>query len=159
MLRYNKVLIFTLTIIASMFLWLNSARAQRTGSGVGIIVGEPTGLSGKFWVNQISAVDVGLAWSFIDEGSFHVHADYLWHSYNDFRTEDYIAIYYGIGGRIKTSTSGGGRLGVRGTIGLDFFLKDAPFDAFIEAAPIMDLTPKTDLSFNGGVGFRFFFNK
>jgi hypothetical protein len=58
---------------------------------------------------------------------------------------------------MKASQNHGGNLGVRGTIGLDYFVEEAPFDIFIEAAPIMDLTPSTELQFNGGIGFRFFF--
>jgi hypothetical protein len=148
-------LLFSHILIISAF--SSRADAQRSGSGFGIIIGEPTGLSGKFWTSERNAVDVGVAWSFLHEGSFHLHADYLWHSFDVFKSRQPIALFYGIGGRMKASNSHGGILGVRGTIGLDYLVEEAPIDIFIEAAPIMDLTPSTELQFNGGLGFRFFF--
>jgi hypothetical protein len=36
--------------------------------------------------------------------------------------------------------------------------KNAPIDVFIEVAPLLDIIPETDFSFNGGLGVRFFFN-
>jgi hypothetical protein len=156
-LKIHKVVILALSLLAITFSSNNLAAAQKSGSGVGIIIGEPTGLSGKFWTSEKNAVDIGVAWSFVHEGSFHLHADYLWHSFNVFKTNQPIALYYGVGGRMKASRYHGGNLGFRGTIGLDYFVAEAPFDIFIEAAPIMDLTPSTELEFNGGLGFRYFF--
>ena len=151
----SRCLFFLFVLITVAF--GNHAEAQKSGNGFGVIIGEPTGLSGKFWTSEKNAVDVGVVWSFIHEGSFHLHVDYLWHSFDVFKTNQPIALYYGVGGRMKASNSHGGNLGVRGTVGLDYFVADAPIDVFIEAAPIMDLTPSTELQFNGGIGFRFFF--
>jgi hypothetical protein len=36
--------------------------AQADGFGVGIILGEPTGLSGKYWLTEKTAVDAAVAW-------------------------------------------------------------------------------------------------
>ena len=55
----------------------NSASvSQDRGFGLGIIVGEPTGVSMKGWLTATTAVDGGLAWSFVKGTSFHIHADY-----------------------------------------------------------------------------------
>jgi len=131
--------------------------SQDRGFGLGIIIGEPTGISFKGWVNERNAIDGGLAWSFTRNGSVHVHADYLWHSFRVFQTQERIPIYYGIGGRIRTGHNEEAQLGVRVPVGIGYLFKDAPVDLFFEIAPIVDLAPKTELEANAGLGARFWF--
>jgi len=53
--------------------------------GLGIILGEPTGLTFKLWNKQTMAFDAGAAWSFVSGGYFQVHGDLLLHNFNLFR--------------------------------------------------------------------------
>jgi hypothetical protein len=154
-----KKSIFILTILAAMFMANTRAHAQDNGFGVGIIIGEPTGFSGKYWLNSTTAIDGGLAWSFVKGTAFHIHADYLLHSSNIFKPERHLNLYYGGGLRLKTEGNDGARFGVRGVIGVDLFMIGAPVDFFLEAAPVMDFNPSTELTFNGGIGVRWFFGK
>ena len=126
-------------------------------SSAGVIIGEPTGFSFKGWLDSKSAFDAGLAWSFVRGGSFHIHADYLFHSFGVFNTTEKIPLYFGVGGRIKTYKDEDARVGVRGVIGVGYFFKDAPVDLFLEVAPVIDLTPATELQVNAGFGARYFF--
>jgi hypothetical protein len=135
----------------------NDSMSQDKGFGLGVIVGEPTGFSLKSWLSSKTAVDGAVAWSFSRETSFHIHADYLIHSFDEFTTEEKVPLFYGIGGRFKSSKNGDARLGVRGVIGMGFMFRTAPIDLFLEIAPILDFAPDTDLSFNGGFGARYFF--
>src|SRR5690625_1978245 len=57
---------------------------------LGFIVGEPTGISAKFWTSDRAAFDLGFAWSFSVQGSMHIHSHYLSHSYMQ---HPYIALY------------------------------------------------------------------
>lgn len=133
-----------------------SLYAQGDGFGAGLILGEPTGISLKNWLGKKTAFDVGLAWSFEEDGDFHLHADYLWHDFGVFKVRTgRLPLYYGIGGRIKFSDKT--RVGVRGVIGLDYLFKNAPFDIFLEVVPILEVSPGTDFSFNAALGFRYFF--
>lgn len=75
-----------------------SSLAQDRGFGLGVILGEPTGLSGKYWVSSKNAIDGGLAWSFRRSGFFHVHADYLWHFPLKVETDQRFTFYAGVGG-------------------------------------------------------------
>jgi hypothetical protein len=136
--------------------WTPAARAQTKGFGLGVILGEPTGFSFKGWTGPTTAIDAALAWSFVDETTFHVHIDYLWHNAS-ITNKPEMPVYYGIGGRIKTGGHGDDRIGIRGVWGLNYYLPDAPIDLFVELAPILDFSPTTDFSINGGLGARYFF--
>ena len=151
----KSLVVFILTLIS-----LN-IYSQDKGFGIGIIVGEPTGLSFKGWLSSTSAVDAGLAWSFVNQGSLHVHADYLHHIYNVIDiSSGKMPLYVGVGGRIKIKNNKSNtddRIGVRIPFGIDYMFAGAPVDVFLEIVPVLDLTPKTDVSINGGIGFRYFF--
>ena len=54
-----------------------AAQASAGRVGPGVMLGEPTGLDGKLWLNKTHAVDGGLAWSLSEHQPLHLHADYL----------------------------------------------------------------------------------
>ncbi|MEJ2616343.1 MAG: hypothetical protein P8Z35_15410, partial [Ignavibacteriaceae bacterium] len=56
-------------LAAALLLIINSTNAQNRNFGLGIILGEPTGLSAKLTVNHINAFDFAAAWSFKDRGN------------------------------------------------------------------------------------------
>jgi hypothetical protein len=150
------------SLLLFIFIFCISAHSQDKGFGLGIIIGEPTGISLKAWMSKTSAVDAGLAWSFVNEGSAHIHVDYLHHIYDVIKIESgKLPLYVGIGGRIKIKNNKGNndnRVGIRIPLGIDYMFASAPVDIFLEIAPILDLTPETKISVNGGLGFRYFFN-
>lgn len=130
--------------------------SKMEGFGVGIILGEPTGLSFKKWIRPYRAYDVGAAWSFEGKDALHLHMDYLFHN-DDFENVDEgkILVYYGLGARLKLQHES--HFGIRIPFGLTYLLESAPLDFFFEIVPVMDLAPDTDLFFNGGFGIRLFF--
>jgi len=124
--------------------------------GLGIILGEPTGLNCKVWLSDRVAYDAALAWSFGKEGNVHIHADYLLHNYDLIRTaNNYTPIYYGIGARIKSQNDV--VLGMRFPLGIDFRSRRIPIDIFIEIVPAFNIIPETELDLEGGVGVRYYF--
>ncbi len=144
------------------------AQAQDDGFGVGISVGEPTGLSFKGWLDNTRAIDVGLAWSFSENDSLQFHADYLIHDFNMLRPtelEGRMAVYYGLGARIKLSEDNDGRgrnrddtlVGVRIPIGVTYHFPRSPVDLFGEFVPVLDLAPDTDFDLNLAIGARLYF--
>ena len=144
-------------ILAGVFLVMVSVKcvAQDKGFGLGVILGEPTGVSGKSWVSQKNAVDGGLAWSFRGSGSFHIHADYLWHFIGVPQATERFSVYVGVGGRIIAHDES--VIGARFPVGLVWWPKGAPIDVFVEFVPILDLAPASELDANGGIGVRYFF--
>ena len=137
------------------FILTSFAFSQSSGFGIGIIIGEPTGISLKNWTSQNLALDAGVAWAFGRKGALHIHADYLIHEFEMIETKHgQLPVYYGIGGRVLLASDF--RVGVRGVIGLSYLLEEIPLDVFLEIVPIFDLVPRTDLSFNAGIGLRYF---
>jgi len=132
------------------------SQAQDSGFGLGVILGEPTGISFKHWTGYNTALIGAVAWAFGREDAFHLHLDYCIHSFRLIKAERHeIPFYYGIGFRFKDERRD--RLGVRFPLGIIYMFDEAPLDIFLEIVPIFDLAPKTELSFNGAVGIRYFF--
>lgn len=132
--------------------------AQSNGFGLGVILGEPTGISAKYWTSGTNAFDFGLGYSFESKSRLHLHADYLFHNSDVLRSSENISIYYGPGLRLKLREDDDSRLGARWVLGLVWIPRGSKIDVFAEIAPILDLIPATKFSLNGGIGFRFFFN-
>lgn len=150
----KKLCAFVLCVIV-----YSPVSAQTSGTGIGIIAGEPTGFSVKFWLGAATAVDGAVAWSFSGDGALHVHADYLFHKFDLFSEESSrIVLYYGAGGRVKFGE--GERkdiIGVRVPVGLLYPFEGAPIDIFLEVVPMIDVVPDTDFDLGGAVGARYFF--
>jgi hypothetical protein len=137
------------------FLWCSATLAGTFG--LGVILGEPTGLSFKQWVSNRTALAAAAAWSFGEVSASHVHVDYLIHT--GARPDPDIGrmlFYAGIGGRLKAEENEA-RLGARIPLGLVYEFDESPIDVFFEVAPILDLAPGTELRINGGFGIRYFF--
>lgn len=131
--------------------------AQFNGFGAGIIIGAPTGLSGKLWLSSKNAVDMGLGYSLGRRSALYIHADYLFHIQNVFNSTEKLPVHYGIGLKLE-SRDGEAGLGVRGVIGLNWIPRDVPAEIFFELAPVFHLFPSTSLGLDGGVGARYYFN-
>ncbi len=136
---------------------INPASAQNTDGklGVGIMIGEPTGISLKYWQSQRNAIDGGLAWSLGQYDAIHLHADYLWHNYSVFSDVDegQLPFYYGIGGRLVLADNES-VIGIRVPVGLNYLFEEAPVGLFLELAPTINLAPSTDFDIGGALGIR-----
>jgi hypothetical protein len=144
--------IFFTLIILSQF----NMNAQDKNFGLGIILGEPTGVSAKLWTSNENALDFAAAWSFQGDGHLLLQADYVWHMFRLISVSSgKLPFYVGIGGRVVLSDDP--LFGVRVPLGLDYMFADAPVDIFLELVPILDLAPETDFDFGGGIGARYWF--
>ena len=126
--------------------------------GLGIMVGDPSGLNLKSWTGRRTAFDVGLAWSFVGNSSLQIHADLLFHEFGQFRPRrGRLGLYYGLGGRVKTTKDEETILSVRIPLGLTYIFERAPLDLFFELVPLLDLTPETRGDVQGAIGIRYYF--
>lgn len=140
--------------IASLVLVAGSAGAAPVE--IGGIVGEPTGLSAKFWTTENTAVTAAAAWSFVDDEAVHLHADVTTHDFGLFQVDKgELGLYYGLGGRFLVEEDDDDRFGFRVPVGLAYLFENAPVTLFGEVAPLLDVAPETDFTMNGALGVRF----
>jgi hypothetical protein len=144
--------------------------------GLGIVLGDPTGLSAKYWVGPTNSLDFGLGfygYGFYDRcwdnrpcnragynsGSFNM--DYLWQS-NLVRGQAQLDWHIGAGGRIVWyGDCGSGPcadLKARMPLGLDLMFANPSFlEVFFEIAPALYVFPRVVADIEGGLGVRFYF--
>lgn len=133
--------------------------------GVGLMIGEPTGICGRLYLQDDQAIQGAVGVAFIGQG-LQIHADYAFHPLILQSRETFVlATYVGPGARIIQYGDGarGGSffaLGVRAVGGLLFDFKN-PLDAFFEVAGVLEYGFADDegfgLSFNAAAGLRYYF--
>lgn len=156
-----------------------SAQATEVGYGrklgLGFVLGDPTGLSGKYWVGATNAIDAGLGFTsygsgfgascyYDNAGRRHcygyfdtsINVDYLWQS-NIVRGPAQLDWYIGAGGRVLIFGGRGFDLAARAPIGLALMFNNPGFlEVFFELVPALYLAPP-DFTIEGGLGVRFYF--
>lgn len=144
-------------LLATMVLLSTSLYAAQGDLGLGLMLGNPTGVNGKYWLSDEHAVDGGVALSLGNHTNLSLHSDYLFHNDSAFFLNDVHALdfYYGIGGRMEFDDEL--EVGVRIPFGLAHKLNDQKADIFAEIAPIVDFLGRTGLEMHFGVGARYYF--
>ena len=138
--------------------------AQRSGDqGVGLMIGNPSGLSYKMWLNEDVGLDAAVG---VAQGEFDVHATLLWHNFTwsknsdqqilkDINSNGDFPFYFGFGPRAlfdhKTE------FGIRFPVGLAFLPHNSVWEFFGEVAPVVRLTPDTGVDGDFAVGLRYYF--
>jgi hypothetical protein len=129
--------------------------------GVGPMIGEPMGVTAKFWFNRKMAADAGVGWSFENPDGVQLHADFLYHFFDLFHNvgDGELPLYVGGGARLKFPDDSGqdNRAGIRFPVGAAYLCHNRPLEFYIEVAPILDVAPITQLRWNGGIGLRYYF--
>jgi hypothetical protein len=142
------------------------ARGADKGTlGVGIILGEPTGVTAKLYIKDDQAIQAAVGSAFIG-GGLQVHADYVFHPYIlQSRPSFVLPVYFGPGVRLIDYTNGRDSssfaFGARLVGGLLFDFKSVPLDAFIEVAGVLEYEFRSGAGFalrlNAGAGVRYYF--
>jgi len=133
--------------------------------GVGIILGEPTGITAKLYLKDDQAIQAAIGSAFIG-GGLQLHADYVFHPYIlQTRSSFVLPVYVGPGIRLIDYSNGRDdssfAIGARLVGGLLFDFKEVPLDAFIEAAGVLEYEFKDGrgvaIRLNAGAGVRYYF--
>ena len=142
---------------------------QGKNFGFGIMVGDPTGLTVKFWTQRTNALVIDVGSSYF--GSPRIGVDYLWH-FDAFRT-NIAKLYAGVGGALGIGegrglyyTNDNGRfffrsdnglgLGARGVLGVNIVPQTTPLEFFLEVGVLVGLTPSFGSAVDAGLGIRFY---
>jgi hypothetical protein len=138
---------------------MGTAYGQQPGQfGLGIILGEPTGIDGKLFLSADNALHGAVAWSLSGANDLHLQTDYLYHRYSVIEvSKGRLPLFFGIGGRVVFREKRDDRIGVRFPVGLAYHFENAPFDVFGEVVPLLDVAPDTEFELEGAIGGRFYF--
>ena len=143
------------TVVSMLILFsiMNNAEAQeRDEFGLGLMIGEPSGLNAQFFWGPKTAVDVTAAWSFNDwfmtMADFQIY-DYIGDAPREWRW------YYGLGGYLALPENEDGTLGIRVPLGIKYHFPHSYVDVWAEVAPALKLVPETEAAFQGGLGLTF----
>src|SRR5687768_4495203 len=103
--------------------------------GAGIIIGEPTGICAKLYVQDDQAIAAAAGFAFVG-GGIHMHADYIFHPWILQTRDSFVLLaYLGPGVRLIQYRDGREKntlaLGIRGVGGLLFDFKEQPLDVFV----------------------------
>ncbi len=154
----KRNIIIILILVAAL---RSQSRAQDKGIGVGVIVGDPTGISTKIWTTPTNALQFAVAWENQDPflgTRVSFSGDYLWHNFSAIQSTHRFPVFYGVGGVIASGGRYQAALGVRGVLGIDWLSRQAPIDVFLQVVPVLVLSPSTDVVVGAGLGMRFFFD-
>lgn len=126
--------------------------------GLGIQLGEPSGLTGKFWIGGNNAIDATIGWNLISDW-FILQAGYLY-NFPLPVTTGALGVYVGVGGIVGgfagTDVHDGSLyIAARIPVGLEYIY--SPISFYGEIDPLVSLIPATDFGLGGGLGFRFYF--
>ena len=145
--------------------------------GLGLELGEPSGLTGKLFLSPSGALDFGVGYiygHYYAGDGFHLYADYLWHPFVLTSAEPFeLPFYIGVGGRFwdfdygcnkfgDNCAFGGSAFGVRVPIGIAFDFNNVPLDIFIQLVPTLDFyrnyrNESLHFGVDFSVGVRFWF--
>lgn len=141
--------------------WAAPAWAARSGDqGYGLLVGIPSGVSAKYWLNDLSALDGGVG---VVGGDWEVHADFLYHDFRWYERlnmappsrDAEVPFYFGIGPRLVFADER--EFGLRLPAGFSYLPHADIWEVFAEVAPVVRLTPDWGLNGDIAVGARYYF--
>ncbi|MFA6467631.1 MAG: hypothetical protein WCW35_01955 [Bacteroidota bacterium] len=165
MTKYQRLL-----LVLSIFIAIQCSQGQSRNFGIGLIIGEPTGISAKLWTTSENAFDFGFGWSmdgngmgryddryyYNDRSRVHFHMDYLWHAFSAIHSGQQFPLYYGIGGSVNSGSGYASTVAVRGVFGISWLPRDTPVDVFLELVPTLRLTNTSGLYIGAGFGARYY---
>ncbi|MDB4963270.1 MAG: hypothetical protein JWP01_3269 [Myxococcales bacterium] len=143
--------------------------------GLGLELGAPTGLTGKYFLSQDRALQFGLGtiYHWRDRDGLNIYLDYLFHPLSLTSNATFeLPLYFGFGGRIWDVDDYRFRddrfndvlgIGLRVPVGIAFDFNNVPLDIFIQLAFVLDFyTGDYDRNVygdvNGSFGIRYWFD-
>lgn len=137
--------------------------------GIGLVLGDPSGLSIKYWTTAENAFHVYIGSSYF--GKIRLGADYLWH-FDSFNSS-VVKLYTGLGLVLGFGNGSGiwyksnkdnfyywsdNTVGIaaRGVLGLNIIPRNSPLEIFLELAPLVGLSPNYGINIDAAVGIRFY---
>jgi hypothetical protein len=164
-----KYLLFVIVLVILTTPVLKAYAPMGRGFGLGVMIGEPTGLTAKIWTGGDVAWALSIGNSYL--GSLRIGADYLWH-FNAFNS-NVINMYAGPGIAVGIGESSGWwyssrektwykqpndiGVGIRGLFGINIVPRNTPIEFFGEVGLMVGVLPATHSNIEAALGVRFYF--
>lgn len=155
--RFACLLVLAITLASS------PARAAEGDAdhgpfGIGLVVGQPTGLTMELELSEHTAIDAAVGLDLFDERRFYFHLEFLYFLPTLVTADSLsLAAYLGVGGFIVDHPDRLG-LGVRAPFGLSLEFTAVPLEIFLEIALHVRLVPDgPDFDPGAALGFRYYF--
>jgi len=151
--KEKLVIVFLFILIAA-----NASAFERNKFGLGVVAGDPTGITAKYMINNDFGIDTTVGWDTSGDDEFYISADYVLHLYNLIKIPEGISpLYFGGGLRYIDREEEENKFGIRIPFGVEYLFLNNSLGAFGEIVPILDLTPDIESDLEFGVGIRYFF--
>lgn len=136
----------------------NQAKAQDGPFGIGISIGDYTGISYKYWLTPDYALNGVVNGTIREHGSnLYAHWDMLVHRHNMIEVDSgSIPLYYGFGFFARFHDGFDNDAGLRLPVGIEYLLEGDKLGVFIESAPTYQFTGNNFFTFQGAIGFRYY---
>jgi hypothetical protein len=146
--------------------------------GLGLELGEPSGINGKYFLSEKAALDFGLGLiygHYYYGNGFHLYADFLYHPLSLVSASAFDLPFY-VGGGLRfwnfrycagPFCDAGSAVGIRVPVGISLDFKNVPVDVFIQVVPVFDFVSgdyyyfyygnRAHFGVDGSVGIRYWF--
>jgi hypothetical protein len=153
---YDRRMRIARLLVLLAVLWSAPARAESGAFGLGLILGQPTGITGAYQLSDRTAIDAALGLGWVDDRKFYLHVEFLYFlptlvSGNSAA----LSAYLGIGGFFFAHKDP--VFGARAPFGLSLDFTSVPLQLFLEASLLLAIVPGVDLDVRGALGFRYYF--
>lgn len=151
-----------LLVISTVFFLFNVGKinAQSYDAALGLRLGFPTGLTGKFFISETDAIEGLLFFDFRNDvqsigitGLYERHAD-------PFNIPE-LLLFYGIGGGLGVWThdgenSGGLAVGLDAIVGIEYNIPEVPINVSLDIKPNLQLIPNVGFgNINAALSVRY----
>jgi len=149
--------------------------------GLGLELGGPTGLNGKYFLTPSTALNFGVGYDneryygyYYRRRGLNIYIDHLWHPVQLLEAEAFkLPFYVGVGVRVwafdsdRNGDYGGTAIGIRAPLGLAFDFNNIPLDIFLQLTFVLDFLAgdyydrygdRAVLHLEGSIGVRFWFD-
>ncbi len=145
----SVVLVFVLVGMS-----MTSAQSQNYDKAIGVRLGYGIGVSGKMFISESSAIEVGARFFTDYTGIFG-----LYQIHNDIDAVEGLQYYYGGGVNVGIYGLGYGgsntAFGIMGALGLDYKFDDLPINVSVDWLPTFALSGYGFGAYNGGIAVRY----
>ena len=135
----------------------SKALPQKGDFGMGMILGNPTAFSIKWWTGNKSAIDASLGYHYGNMNHLHLNSDLLLHLWTIEKEQDLIKIYFGPGAGLGFISDLS--ITARAPLGTGLYLHHIPLELFAELVPLFQIIGPGGSHFliDGYIGARFYF--